>query len=75
VSARDELARMVRESMAKMIVWHPGSVVPPDGAITVACSGRRSVVARYRDGKWLTEKGKPLGFQPEYWMGFKDGPA
>lgn len=75
VVARQELAAAVRRTLATMIEWHPASAIPPDGTVTVACIGSRSAPAIYRGGEWLTLKGKPLGFEPEYWMGHKNGAA
>ena len=73
MTPRQRLARSVKDTIASMIEWHPVSVTPPDGTITVACLGRRSAVAKYRDGQWFNDKNKPLGFEPDYWMGVRYG--
>ncbi len=75
MDACQALASAVRETLARMIEWHPASVVPPDGTVTIASLGSRATPAIYRGGQWLTPAGKPLGFEPEYWMGHKNGSA
>lgn len=75
MTPRLELAKAVRDTLARTIEWYPASVSPPDGTVTVACIGSRSVPAIDRGGEWPTMKGKPLGFEPDYWMGHKHGAA
>ncbi|WP_125993389.1 hypothetical protein [Sphingomonas sp. S-NIH.Pt15_0812] len=56
-----------------LFVRRPVTQPPVDGTVCLVDDGhalgwhRRPVAARYREGKWTTERGRRLPFDPLFW--------
>ncbi len=65
--------------LRRFTVWgvhfirRPVSEPPPEGALCIVTNGHENgwsdrAAARFADGKWTNDRGKPLRFEPTYWI-------
>lgn len=75
MTPRQQLAAAFKAAIFERIKWVPVSDAPEDGLVSVVKCPGRSAAGIFRNGAWVTAKGRPLPFEPTHYMVVTDGPA